>query len=90
MASPINSSLKDTLPSPPVQVQELAACCLFGNIWGEALALAAIINKTKKDGSFVKGQIFFVEIGNDSILVRFANADDRSMVYSNRAIDKVD
>jgi len=65
-------------------VHELVACYLFGKMWGEALGLAAIINKTKKDWSFIKGQIFYVGIGNEWILVRFANVDDRNMVYSNR------
>jgi len=65
-------------------VYELAAC-LFGKIWGEVLMLAAIINKTKKDWSFMKGQISYIEVENDWILVRFANADGHNLVFQNRS-----
>jgi len=68
----------------PSLVQELSACCLLGKIWGEVLALAAIVNKTKKDWSFLKGQSSFVDIGNDWFLLRFASAEDRNLVYANR------
>jgi len=65
-------------------VHELSACCLFGRIWGEAIYLAAIINKTKKDWNFIKGQITYVEVGNEWLLVPFANSEDCDLVFHNR------
>jgi len=74
---------QNPLPTSPALVQELTACCLLGKVWGEVLALAAIVNKTKKDWSFLKGQSSFVDIGNDWILIPFASAEDKNLVYTN-------
>jgi len=43
--------------SPPVSsnMDELAALCLLGQIWGDSVPLLAIIHKTKSDWRFLKG-----------------------------------
>jgi len=62
-------------------MDELLACCLIGKIWGDLLPLTAIIHKTKKDWYFVKRQVDYIDAGNDWIMLRFANSEDRMLVY---------
>ncbi|KAJ8437740.1 hypothetical protein Cgig2_009455 [Carnegiea gigantea] len=54
--------------SPPVEhVEELIALCLLGKVWGEYVPLPAIINKTKADWKFIRGQVkSLVNVGNPS------------------------
>lgn len=68
----------------PSHMEELLACCLIGKIWGDPHPLPAIIYKTKKDWFFVKGQVDYIDAGNDWIMLRFANAEDRMLAYDQR------
>ena len=78
----------DTKPIPldphPTNMDELLACCIIGKIWGDPIPLPAIIHKTKKDWYFVKGQVDYIDAGNDCIMIRFANSEDRLLVYDQR------
>ena len=75
-----------SLPSNPhpSHLDELLNCCLIGKIWGDPLPIPAIIHKTKKDWGFVEGQVEYIDAGNNWILLRFANAEDRLLVYDQR------
>jgi len=57
---------------------------LLGKIWGENIPLAAIMHRTRNEWKFIKGQIKFVDLGNEWTLLRFANAQDRGLVYDQR------
>lgn len=70
--------------SHPSQLDELLACCLIGKIWGDPLPIPAIIHKTKKDWHFVKGQVDYIDAGNDWIVITFVNGDDRMLVFDQR------
>jgi len=61
-------------------MDELIALCLLGQIWGDHVPLSAIIHKTKNDWKFPKGQVDYLELGNNWILLRFANVEDKEMV----------
>ena len=58
-------------------MDELAAICLLGQIWGDSLPLPAIIHKTKSDWRFLKGLVKYVDLRNNWILLRFANVEDK-------------
>lgn len=77
---PILPPHKTCLPS----TEELYACCLLGKIWGEPLPLPAIIHRTRNEWKFVKGQIEFIDLGNDWLLIRFANCQDKMLVFDQR------
>ena len=72
------------LPSIVQNMDELTALCLLGQIWGDHVPLSAIIHKTKNDWKFLKGQVDYVELGNNWILLRFANVADKEMVWCER------
>lgn len=72
------------LDPPPSHLNELLACCLIGKIWGDPVPLPAIIYKTKKDWHFIKGQVDYIDVGDDWVMVRFANAEDRMLVFDQR------
>ena len=59
--SPSNQPAEAPAPSQWFNMQTL---CLLGKPWGEAIPLAIVISKTRKDWNFVKGQIDYVELGN--------------------------
>ena len=44
-----------------------------------------LFTKLKKIGCFVKEQVDYIDAGNDWILLRFASAEDRVLVYDQRA-----
>lgn len=46
--------------------------------------LCTIIARSKADWRFVKGDIYYLEMGNNWILLRFANPQDLSLVWSER------
>lgn len=69
----------------PSQQEELLNCCLIRKIWGDPLPIPTIIHKTKKDWCFVKGQVDYIDTGNNWILLRFANVEDRVLVYDQRS-----
>jgi len=46
-------------------MEELLNCCLIGKIWGDHLPIPAIIHKIKKEWVFVKGQVDYIDAGND-------------------------
>jgi len=71
---------KDAAPS----IVELSACCLLGKIWGDAVPLSAIIHITRNEWKFTKGQIDYIDLGNDWILIRFANSQDKGLVFEQR------
>jgi len=50
---------------PSVSVVELTACCLLGKIWGESIPSFAIIHRTYNEWRFTKGQLDYVNLGND-------------------------
>ncbi|KAJ8424545.1 hypothetical protein Cgig2_010845 [Carnegiea gigantea] len=74
------------VPSGPhcSQLDELLACCLIGKIMGDPLPISAIIHKTIKDWYFVKGHVDYIDAGNDWIMIRFTNAEDRMLVFDQR------
>lgn len=50
-----------TPPAPPVEhMEELIALCLLGKIWGDYVPLPAIINTTKHDWKFIRGQVSYL------------------------------
>jgi len=52
----------EVLPSPqPISMRNL---CLLAKFWGEAVPLAIVMSKTRKDWGFVKGQLDYLELGN--------------------------
>jgi len=65
-------------------LETFVSCCLLGKVWGESVPLPAIIHRTKNNWKFVKGQLEYVDLGNDWILLRFANCQDKLMVYNER------
>ncbi|KAJ8438410.1 hypothetical protein Cgig2_004520 [Carnegiea gigantea] len=68
----------------PIHMSELLACCVMGKIWGDPVPLPAIIHNTKKDWSFVKGHVDYIDASNDWIMLQFTNAVDRLLVYDQR------
>ena len=70
--------------TPEESILEFSACCLIGKIWGETISLAAITHRTRSEWKFTRGQIDYVELGNEWILVRFANSNDRDLVFKQR------
>jgi len=48
---------------------------------GDPLPIPTIIHKTRKDWYFVKGHVDYIDVGNDWIMMRFANAEDRMLVF---------
>ena len=56
----------------------------MGKVWGESVQLASIIHRTRNDWKFTRGQIDYVDLGNDWILLRFANSQDRGLVFDQR------
>lgn len=72
-------------PSPPAEhMEELIALCLLGKVWGEYVLLLVIINKTKQDWKFIRGQVNFIDLGNNWISIIFANSEDKEMVWRER------
>ena len=69
---------------PTVSIAELSACCLLGKVWGEAIPLASIIHRTRSEWKFTKGQIDYVDVGNDWVLIHFATSQDRTSVFNQR------
>jgi len=65
-------------------MEKLMVCCLLGKIWGEPLPLPPTIHKTKADWKFLKGQVEYVDAGNNWILLRFSCVEDKMLVYDNR------
>ncbi|KAJ8419841.1 hypothetical protein Cgig2_031786 [Carnegiea gigantea] len=52
--------------SPPIEhMEELTALCLSGKVWGQYVPLLAIINKTKADRKFIRGQVSYVDLENN-------------------------
>ena len=87
--SNVNDPLPENYPPnlhqpPSISLEELLACCLLGKIWGEPLPLPAIIHRTRNEWKCVKGQVEYVEMGNRWILLRFANAEDKLLVFDQR------
>jgi len=78
-----------TIPFPPQikampSTEELIACCLLGKIWGEPVPIPAIIHHTRNEWKFVKGQIEFIDLGNDWLLIRFGNSHDKMLAFDLR------
>jgi len=48
LAQSVDPVAQNLSPPSSALVQELSACCLLGKVWGEVLALVAIINKNQK------------------------------------------
>jgi len=57
------SSVQSNVPS--MSIDELSACCLLGKMWGESVPIASIIHRTQSEWKFTKGQIDYVDLGND-------------------------
>ena len=76
---PFVSSLQSKEPS--ASIAEFSACCILGKIWGERIPLSAIIHRTRNEWKFTKGQIDYVDLGNDWLLIRFANSQDKGLVF---------
>lgn len=67
--------------SPPVDhMEELFALCLLGKVWEEYVPLPAIINKTKSNWKFIKGQVSYVDLGNNWVSFKFATVEDKERV----------
>jgi len=67
--------------TPNESIVEFSVCCLIGKIWGESIPLAAIIHRTRNEWKFTRGQIDYVDLENKWILIRFANTQDRGLVF---------
>ena len=48
------------------------------------MPLPAIIHHTHNDWKFIKGQVDYVDLSNEWILLRFANSQDKTLVYDQR------
>ncbi|KAJ8420605.1 hypothetical protein Cgig2_001738 [Carnegiea gigantea] len=83
---PAQPETEPPIPSDPhsIHMDELLACYLIEKIWGDRIPLPAIIRKTKKDWHFVKGQVDYIDACNDWNMIRFANSEDRLLVYDLR------
>ena len=57
----------------------------FGEGVGEYVPLSAIINKTKVDWKFIRGQVSYVDLKNNWISFKFANLEDKEMVWRERS-----
>lgn len=67
--------------TPPVDhMEELFALCLLGKVWEEYVPFPATINKTKSDWKFIRGQVSYVDLGNDWVSFKFANVEDKERV----------
>ena len=73
----------ETTP-PTTQSEGMSSLCLLGKPWGEPIPLSIIISKTRKDWSFLKGQLDYVELGNGWLLFRFSNLPDINLVWNGR------
>lgn len=75
----------ELLPPPPtINMEELKASCLLGKILGDLVPLHPIIHKTKSDWKFIKGQVEYIDMVNDWIVLHFSNVEDKVLVYDNR------
>ncbi|KAJ8434464.1 hypothetical protein Cgig2_006270 [Carnegiea gigantea] len=68
----------------PLNLDQLIACYLLGKVWGEPLSLPAIIHRTRNEWKSVRGHMEYVEMGNHWILNRFANAENKFLVFEQR------
>ena len=74
------------LVNPPfrtltLNTDELNTYCLFEKIWGESLPLSTIIHRTHNDKKIIRGKVDYVDLGNEWILLRFANSQDKLLVH---------
>ncbi|XP_048492969.1 uncharacterized protein LOC125493553 [Beta vulgaris subsp. vulgaris] len=74
----------DELPQVQQNIEELTKTCLFGKILGDPLDMRTIISKSKADWKMVRGDVEYHEIGNQWLLLRFANSSDRGLVWEER------
>jgi len=81
--SPSASHAPDTA-STPSQSAGMSALCLLGKPWGDPIPLAIVMSKTRKDWSFIKGQLDYLELGNGWLLFRFSNMQDITLVWNGR------
>ena len=91
MGESSNPNPQPPLPSSPIptrnlsnSIDEFTACCLLGKIWGESVPLPVMIHRTRNDWRFIKGQVDYVDLGNDWIFIRFANSEDKGLVFDQR------
>ena len=83
----VSSALPSFSPIwPPLteHMKELKALCLLGKAWRNYVPLLAIINKTKVDWKFVTGHISYLILNNNWISIKFANVEDKEMVWRER------
>jgi len=96
LAPNVSAPLSPGSSAPPSSVSEptesplhssaasMHSLCLLGKPWGESIPLPVVISKTRKDWSFVKGQLDYLDLGNGWILFRFANVQDLNLVWDGR------
>lgn len=51
---------------------------------GVSLDVRTIVAKTKADWKFIKGEVDYLEIGNQWVLLKFVNPSDMFLVWSER------
>jgi len=56
----------------------------LGKFGGEFVPLLALIHQTCNNLKFIKGQVDYIDLGNDQILLRFANSQEKFLVYDKR------
>uniref|UniRef100_A0A803KNE4 DUF4283 domain-containing protein n=1 Tax=Chenopodium quinoa TaxID=63459 RepID=A0A803KNE4_CHEQI len=71
----------DEQPQVQQDIEELSNTCLFGVL----LDLRTIITRTKANWKLLKGDVEYLEMGNNWILLRFANPNDKQIVWNERA-----
>lgn len=74
----------DNLPQVQLDIAELSKSCLIGKMLSALVDLRTIIARSKANWRFVKGDIDYLEMGNNLILIRFSNPQDLSLVWSER------
>jgi len=81
---PPSSGAEQTHGSAPSLPSCMENLCLLGKPWGDAIPLPVIISKTRKDWSFVKGHLEYLDLGNGWILFRFSTLQDINLVWEGR------
>ena len=79
-----NQPSLDELPQVQLDIEELSNTCQIFKMLGEPLDLCTIISRTKADWKMVRGDVEYLELGNQWILLRLTNTADRSLVWDER------
>lgn len=74
----------DDLPRVKIDIEELSKSYLFDKMLSAALDVRTIRARTKVDWKFIKGEVEYLEMGNNWLLLKFSNPSDVLLVWSER------